>query len=869
MIRHGGQLDELARLGGCRPEEMLDFSVNLHPDGMSEGLFPVLFRALEEVGPYPEAHAERLSALAGERWGIAATRILFGNGSSELLELFVRCCGCRRALLAAPCYLEYAACCRQNGLAVRTRRLREAEGFRMDLARLTRGAQAGDLVILGNPNNPTGGAVSAAELRACIVAHPKVQFLVDEAFADFSGETLLSHPLPTNAAVLRSMTKIHAIAGLRLGYIVASPAVVRRMRERQVPWSVGTVAARAAEWLLRQPPRETAAVAELREELRRGLERLPLVVYPSAANYLLVKPPREIVADLARRRIAVRDCADYPGLGRPFVRIAVRRREENARLLEALREILAPEQPETPEQPESPESPESPETPEQPETPESPESPRISHSPLRARRTPALMVQGTCSNAGKSVLCAAFCRILLQDGYSVAPFKAQNMALNSAVTPDGGEIGRAQAVQAAACRLDADVRMNPVLLKPNSDLGSQVIVLGRPIGNYRVRDYFARKRELWAQVAAAYDSLSAEHDCVVLEGAGSPGEVNLKASDIVNMRMARHAEAAVLLAGDIDRGGVYASFIGTYATFEPWERELLYGFLVNKFRGDASLLADAHEYVVRMTGKPVVGVIDWQPDLGLPEEDSVGFASGFAGEAAKTGPCLDVAVVVLGHIANFTDFAPLAAEPDVRLRAVRGAAELGEPDAILLPGSKNTAADWRALKEGGLAEAIHASRAYRIGICGGLQLLGRRVADPLGIESPPGTVTECLGELPMETVMRPRKTVRRTAAGGFFGYEIHHGESRLLEEVPGIAVHRSADGREIGYERDGLFATYLHGVFDDDRFRRLFLNRLRARRGWTPIEPGTRYGFEAALDRLADHVRSRVDLKALYRRMGL
>ena len=336
------------------------------------------------------------------------------------------------------------------------------------------------------------------------------------------------------------------------------------------------------------------------------------------------------------------------------------------------------------------------------------------------------MLQGTCSNAGKSILTAAFCRILLQDGRRVAPFKAQNMALNSYVTPDGGEIGRAQAVQAEACRLDPDVRMNPILLKPESDLGSQVIVKGRAIGHMKVREYYANKPRLWQTVKSCYDSLAAEYDAIVLEGAGSPGEVNLKANDIVNMNMAAHAGAKVLLAGDIDRGGVYASFLGTYATLTPAERELLAGFAVNKFRGDPSLLADAHSYLERATGKPVLGVVDWQPDLGLPEEDSVNFS--FIRPAPKHDRTLDLALIQLGHIANFTDFVPFELEPDVTVRKIRHASELGEPDILVLPGSKSVAADLAMLDREGFRPLIRelvARGCHFVGICGGLQLAGR------------------------------------------------------------------------------------------------------------------------------------------------
>ncbi len=835
MIAHGGRTAELAAAAGCAPEELLDFSVNLHPEGMPDGLPAVCFAALREMSPYPEPHAETLSRLAAERDGRTAAEYLFGNGSSELLWLLPQVLPCRRALVVTPGYLEYAENCRRAGVAVTEFRLMEAADFRLDVVALDQAVRPGDLVMLGNPNNPTGATASPAELWELARRHTESWFLVDEAFADFSGETLLTLPPLENLIVTRSLTKYYAMAGIRLGYAVATAAIIDRLRERQPAWSVGTLAQKAGEFLLqlREDTRENR-VAELREQLAAGLTAAGWKVFPSRANYLLAKCPSSPVQMLLCRRIAVRDCSNYPGLDERFVRVAVRSAADNARLLEVLGRPGAP-------------------------------------ALRKKRKCPALMLQGTCSNAGKSILTAAFCRILLQDGYAVAPFKAQNMALNSYVTPDGGEIGRAQAVQAEACRRDPDVRMNPILLKPNSDLGSQVILLGKAIGNYRVRDYFARKRELWMEVRRAYDSLSAECDCMVLEGAGSPGEVNLKSTDLVNMRMAQYAEAPVLLAGDIDRGGVYASFIGNYATFDPWEQRLLAGFLVNKFRGDATLLDDAHRYVEKMTGKPVLGVIDYLPDPGLPEEDSVNF--GFTRPVERDAETLDIALIRLGHIANFTDFAPLEGEPDVRLRIVEDAASLGQPDAVILPGSKSVASDLARLRENGLVETLRHSGSYLIGICGGLQLLGERLLDPDGVESEESSC-ECLGVLPLETVMRQEKTLRRTVARTadgetVSGYEIHHGETRALTESSLLRTIRTADGRVVGYETDNVFATYLHGVFDEDGFRRRFLDGLRRRRNWGARGVITPYGLETALNRLADHVRSRVDIPALYRRMGL
>ncbi|HSH14038.1 MAG TPA: cobyric acid synthase, partial [Desulfurivibrionaceae bacterium] len=457
------------------------------------------------------------------------------------------------------------------------------------------------------------------------------------------------------------------------------------------------------------------------QELATTLAAIPgLKVYPGAANYLLLRleKPGLTAAGLAERLltakparpIAIRVCDNYPGLDGRYFRVAVRIAEENGELCAALARELAP---------------------------------TLAPAFHRPRKTPALMLQGTASNAGKSVLTAALCRIMLQDGYRVAPFKAQNMSLNSFVTRDGGEMGRAQVVQAQACRLDPEVRMNPVLLKPSSEVGCQVIVDGRVLGNMTVDNYIDYKPLARQAAHAAYDSLAAEYEVMVLEGAGSPAEVNLKKHDIVNMGMARHAGAKVLLAGDIDRGGVFASFIGTLEVMAEWERLLVAGFLVNRFRGQASLLGDAYDYVLSHTGKPVFGTVPYLPDLGLPEEDSVGFKGGLYQKSRPAGDHVTVGVIDLPHISNFTDVEPFLAEPDVHLVIIRSREELAaigpELAALILPGSKNVMHDLLFLRQSGLAEQIRqlAARgeAEIVGICGGFQMLGREIADPHRIES--------------------------------------------------------------------------------------------------------------------------------------
>jgi cobyric acid synthase CobQ/L-threonine-O-3-phosphate decarboxylase len=852
---HGGNLRQLARAAGKAEADLLDFSANINPLGPPDWLRSVIGATVSKVTHYPDPDCTALvEALAG-RYGVGADELVAGNGATELLYLLPRALDRTQAVVFVPAYVDYARAALQAGLTVESR---PVPGWEAEAAGET-GEAAEDrlrdaVVFLGRPNNPTGAVWDAEELRRLAATEPAALFVVDEAFGDFvEGFDSLTFKRPSNVAVLLSLTKMFAIPGLRLGALVADAALIRRIRALQPPWSVnglaqavGVAAARDAE----HPRQARAYVRAERERLGAGLRGLSgLTVYPGEANFLLVRIDRPGLdaPTLARRLlqggIAIRVCENFTGLDRRFFRVAVRTEAENDRLLDALDGAW--------------------------------------ERPARAAtkpRTPALMFQGTSSNAGKSVLTAALCRILRQDGFRVAPFKAQNMSLNSFVTRDGREMGRAQVVQAQACGLEPDARMNPVLLKPNSDTGSQVILLGKPVGNMTVTEYIGFKSQAFQAAARAYDELAAAHDVVVLEGAGSPAEVNLKRHDIVNMQMARHARAPVLLVGDIDRGGVFASFVGTMEVLAEWERALVAGFVVNRFRGQASLLDDALGYTERHTGRPVLGVVPYLAELGLPEEDSVTFKAMRGGTAAASAD-VEIAVVDLPHISNFTDFDPLRLEPDVRVRIVRTAAELGRPDAVLLPGSKNVIGDLVSLRENGLAAALvelaREGRSEIVGICGGYQMLGERIDDPHGIESGRREVAG-LGLLPLVTLLAPEKTLERVtgrhAAADLpvHGYEIHHGQTRPGEGLEPTVVR--ADGEAIGAGRpDGrVWGSYLHGLFDADPFRRWFVDRLRRRKGLSPVNRVVAiYDIQAALDRLADTVRESLRMEQVYRLLKL
>ncbi len=508
------------------------------------------------------------------------------------------------------------------------------------------------------------------------------------------------------------------------------------------------------------------------------------------------------------------------------------------------------------------------------------ENPGLSPCTLNLSPAPAraLFIGGTGSDVGKSVVVAGLCRILKRRGVSVAPFKAQNMALNSAVTPQGGEIGRAQALQAAACGLEPHTDMNPVLLKPNSETGSQVIVQGRVVGNMSVSEYHAYKGIAFERVRESFARLSAAHEVVVLEGAGSIAEINLAPHDITNLRAAAMAGAPALLVADIDRGGVFAAIVGTLELLPAADRARVAGVVINRFRGDPSLLAPGIAEIEARTGVPVLGVVPWI-DLRLPEEDSVALSR--KGRRGSPGE-LRIGVVRLPRISNFTDFDPLEREAGVALSYLGDPSEVAGLDLLILPGTKNTLSDLAFLHEGewtGAIRAYHGAGGRVAGICGGFQMLGRRVLDPRGMESALESVPG-LGLLDVETELLPEKTTHQAsgdflpaaAAAGFTpggpisGYEIHLGETRLGPGVLPLLRLTSRSGGEVEIQdgaisSDGrVWGSYLHGLFDDAPVRAALLSSLRRSKGLAEVEPGEPGSLERELDRLADHLERHLDL---------
>ncbi len=851
MDRHGGNIYRLKRQQPKLADKIIDFSANINPLGPPPWLRGVISRAVSDISHYPDPEYLDLKQAAAKNYGTSLENIVVGNGSTEILFNFLHILNPARVVIPVPSYIDYLNSVRQAGIPCELFYLPESDNFRLSPEKIISILKPSDLLIIGSPNNPTGQQVQAGDILHMAGQRPEVCFLVDESFLDFASNGERIGGRKNNIFTLNSLTKFYAIPGLRLGFAVFPPELAAGINRITPPWSVNTIADAVGRACLEDKVFKAEVSRKFKKIKTEFIDSLApikgLKLFPSAANFMLVKiignkKLDDLQGYLLDQGLIIRNCGNFKGLDNSFFRLAVKDGPENQRMSEALTAYFMP--------------------------------PARKKRPIK-KTAARLMFQGTCSNAGKSLLTAALCRILLQDGIKTAPFKAQNMSLNSFVTRDGGEMGRAQVVQAQAAKIDPEVRMNPVLLKPGSELGSQVIVMGKAVGNMDIGRYIKYKREIWPTVTGCYRSLAEEFEAVILEGAGSPGEINLKQDDIVNMKMAEYAKAPVLLAGDIDRGGVYASFIGIMEVLEEWERKLVRGFVVNKFRGDQSLLEPAHQQLLARTGRKVLGVVPYLTGLSIPEEDSVSFKSGQIKPQPPAAEAVEIVVIDLPHISNFTDIEPFYDEPDVHLRVVSAADEFGRPDLVILPGSKNVFYDLQYLKDCSLAAKLLdyvGNGGEIIGICGGYMMLGQSIDDPFGVEGSGRAAG--LGLLDIHTKLaREKRLVRREGihlGSGLKirGYEIHHGETgsstaKLLQFTDGSGCgHASPDGR--------IWGTFLHGLFDDDRFRRWLIDQKRAEKGLPPqntiLAP---YDIESSLDYLAEQVRKSLDMEKIYAMMGL
>lgn len=1003
-FEHGGDLEKMRqemakdlekmRREACRGQawpELIDFSSNINPLGPSPRAPTLASFSQEEISRYPDPESHKLIEAASKRFGVAPDSIIAGNGSSELFFLFTQYFArqekIKRALILAPSYSDYERASQAAGLEIEFLYLKEEAGFSVDLDELSQSLQGSEIVFIGNPNNPTGISPDGQKLKELITENPETLFFIDEAFRSFEPEglSMIQNQMPQNLVVFHSLTKFYAIAGLRAGLAFASPGVIAEVKKIQPGWPLNIVACEIASASLQDQEFEIGSqeyVKKARIELATMIDQTGLFkLYPSEANYLFLrcKAPHDQnfwYEHLLKEGVAIRRCSNYPGLDESFIRVAVKTNAQNQKLVEAMRKIVSSGEKSTDEKSDQGQAPvakkrEGQSAHQREDEPLPKNAPETSEN-FQKKKTPALMIGGASSHAGKTLLTAALCRILSQDGFRVRPFKAQNMSLNSYVTPHGEEVSRAQTLQARAAGVEVDVRMNPVLLKPMGG-ASDVVVLGRSTGRVDFHTYKKRRDEIFAKVCEAYDSLSFDADVMILEGAGSLAEINLKKNDIVNMKMAEYADAQVLLVADIDRGGIFASLSGTLDLLSPPERERIVGLVVNKFRGDQTLFQEGVEFLESRSKKPVAGVIPFLHIEGLPEEDSLGIdqlgaprkesaaaqadsgvdfesknqttaspgtngelsASNNSDAPGKRLPSLNhdhisIGVVRLPHVSNYTDFDALLQEGDVRAEYIEGV-NLDGYDLIILPGSRNVIADMKWLKEKKLDEALTrfaASGGFITGICGGYQLCGQKIFDPHQVETG-GEAIDALGLLEIETTLEKEKQLvrfegRHTASGcEITGYEIHHGVTRACvqsERLQGAQTHRAGEkdggkisaalvdappaniesgqanrgqgggSLQIAMVRTGdlknpasdapadegaligaanasgrVWGAYIHGVFDNDEFRRWYLNEIRAAKGLTPVEKPAMWSLDEKIDELADAVRESIDMGLIYR----
>ncbi|TGM98519.1 cobyric acid synthase [Leptospira dzoumogneensis] len=857
---HGGNLFRMADIAGVDPAEILDFSSNLNPLGFPDWVRPLINSRISDLIHYPDPNYTKARISLEKHWNIPREEIVFGNGASELIHILPKIKHFDLAVIAQPSYIDYRKSLKLAGLQIQEILLQKGSDFELNHEELIQILQKDPnkqiLVLLGHPNNPTGKLLNREKILKIASDHKNSFFVIDESFIDFvPGDISFRNFRSENLAVLWSLTKILALPGLRIGLLLADPKIASGISELLPSWSLNSLSASILEKFGEDQDflsKTKEKIPEWKNIFKNGLEDLGIFrVYDTHTNFILLEfsDPKGNVQELENLllkefKIGVRNCGNFKGLENNYIRIAIKTQEENEILIRSFRSIFK-------------------------------KDPKASKT---KKVKPSLMLQGTASNVGKSILATAFCRIFTQDGFKVAPFKSQNMALNSFVTYEGAEIGRAQALQAQACKIRADYRMNPILLKPSSEKDSQVILNGKPVEAMDFRDYMKFKLSAFDEVKKSYDSLSEEFDMVVLEGAGGVSEVNLKDKDIVNMRMAEYAKAKVLLIGNIDHGGVFGSFVGAMETMSEWERKLVSGFLINRFRGIKSLLDPGIKYLEETTRKNVFGIVPFLNDLRLPEEDSLEFKSGSLSDTSPLGDRIDILLIDTPRISNHTDLDPLRIEPDVRVRIARKKEEIGNPDVLILPGSKNVITDINYLKESGISETIlnfhKEGKTEIIGICGGYQMLGESIHDPFQIESNLGSA-EGLNLIGVKTVLEKEKLLKQTegthlASGKkVSGYEIHHGNTK---EISAKSIFQDISGESLGHQgiSERVWGTYLHGVFDEDEFRRDFLDKIRVRKGMKPlVKIQARYELETNLDRLAEEVRNSVNMNEIYRILGL
>lgn len=938
---HGGNADNCIHS---------DMSVNVNPCRIPESVKTAINAAVEHADRYPDPYCSELVNMISEKYNVRKSHIVCGNGADELIYNYASAIAgqgkSKKALIYEPSFAEYERSLSANGVEVAHHILSEKNEFEIcDEDIIEDEIKSSDVIYLCMPSNPAGKKIAENTLERIldICKCYGTRCFLDMCFYELTEEYSASYVsrLVEKYDILTCLfafTKTFAIPGVRLGYLISGDErLARRIREFQPMWNVSSLAQAAGVACEKSGDYLEASVKLIAKEryfLAEQLEKCVDRVYGSEANYILFYDENISGKKLAERGIKLRDCSDYHGLGKGYYRTCVGTHEENEELISAIRDIKGT----------SCNSNKDSECVEKRVDDsidrsciyekeiqklgnitvdrkilyrENYESKMISHTKVEVEgktnqwtkgvnnqnirqeenhthTARNIMIQGTMSNAGKSLLCAALCRIFKQDGYRVAPFKSQNMALNSYITKDGLEMGRAQVVQAEAAGVEPSVYMNPVLLKPTTDVGSQVIVNGKSIGNMKAAEYFKYKKKLVPDIMEAYDRLAKDNDIIIIEGAGSPAEINLKSEDIVNMGLARMVDAPVLLVGDIDLGGVFAQLYGTVNLLEKDEADRIKGYVINKFRGDVSLLKDGTDQMSDMLGKPCLGVVPYM-HIDIDDEDSLssridtrtGRADEHSGDikdsenpenpessrnSEKTGAhVIDIVVIRLPRMSNYTDYNALSRHDGVRVRYVDRACDIANPDAVIIPGTKSTMEDMRWMRESGIeceVKKLSAAGLPVIGICGGLQILGRTITDRTGAEGK-GSITG-MELLPLDTEFSEEKvtTQRTVTVSGLTGIYSHFNETR----VHGYEMHMGVSSVENPFiQNKNVLATYIHGCFDDGLDDKL-IQMLCERKGidYDRCESMSYAAYrQAQYDRLADIVRESLDMDKIRSIIGL
>ncbi len=859
---HGGDIKSIAEKLGLRecPKINLDFSVNINPLGAPPILRNIILKKRNLIEHYPQINAADAAAALADSHNIAVKRVLAGNGSTELFALVLQAIKPESVGLIAPCYAGYKEVCNALNIPTKWRHTLTSENnftlTEKDLSKIT-----DKLIFIGSPNNPTGIAIPPEILLKIADNNPACTLVVDESFIDFCSNakdlTLMRDNIPHNIIVIKSLTKFFAIPGLRLGMLYASEKTTADIAACRLPWSVNAFAQEAAIHLFQDEiyiKKTRQQVEKLRNRMRNRLSSINgITVFKSDTNFILIKLHDNWTASALQKKlishgILIRNCDNYHGLNSQYCRLAVRPDNESDELIQIMDSIL---------------------------------SGKNIVVKNNKPSTPAIMVVGTTSDSGKSIVATGLCRLMARRNLRVSPFKAQNMALNSYVTEEGGEMGRAQVTQAAAAGIRPHTDMNPILLKPLGEDGSQVIVNGKPIGNFKAKEYYTMKNDMRHKAHKAYDRLAAKNDIMILEGAGSPAEINLLDEDFVNMDMAAYANAGTILVADIDRGGVFATILGTIELIPERYRNLIAGIIINKFRGDISLLESGIRDIETLTGIPVIGVLPYLENLRIEEEDSMGLI-----RQRDTGNAIiNVAVIRLPRISNYTDFQAMENDMGINVRYIEHPKELGNAHLIIIPGTKNTRADLEWLHNSGMSNVLIACKNKQIpiiGICGGYQMLGEYVIDTHGIEGKAGK-TRGMGLLNINTFLSSEKELAQVQGitnNGiafiqqgikFRGYEIHAGKSaETSPHKKPLTIKKR--GEKTTNEQAGavsnngmIFGCYVHGFFDNNEIRKNLWHWLCQYNNldFSGITVNTDVQ-SSEFDRLANVIEERVDLTTLF-----